>query len=91
MSNLNNGRTAAEIIGFHLGMDINDVKEYRYQPTVYRNPAIYGIDFKHAGKEWAYVCSPARGSIPKGDLYGHFEWEKIGEEFGRAIYGSEGK
>jgi len=68
-------KQAAEIIGFHLGWDINDVKDGVYQPTSYASPRVYvcGND---------YYCSPTSSqSLPKD-----FKWTKVGEHYGRDVY-----
>jgi hypothetical protein len=71
-------KQAAEIIAFHLGQDLAEMKDYRYQPTVWKNPAVYtfGDDY------WA---APASGKMPKA--YCHINtWKCVGEEYGRKIF-----
>ena len=69
-------RTAAEIIGFHFGSDMRDVSEGRYQPSVYRDPAIYVI-----GED--YVAAPADNRPPR-KMPGR--WQEIGEHYGRKVF-----
>jgi hypothetical protein len=66
-------RTAPEIIGFHLGWDMRDVSEGRYQR--YSNPAVYvcGSD---------YYCAPTASQKPNSD----FQWDVVGEYYGRKVY-----
>lgn len=66
-------KTAPEIIATHLGWDMPEVSEGRYQR--YSAPGVYvcGND---------YFCAPtARQSPPKG-----WDWQKVGEHYGRAVY-----
>lgn len=68
-------RTAPEIIGFHLGWDIKDVSEGRYQPTRYSSPSVYVC----ANDYW---CAPSGNQKPpKG-----FQWEKVGTWYERDVY-----
>lgn len=81
-------RSAPEILAFHFGMDIADMRDYRYQPTRYSVPAIYTLDYKHNGKEYSYLAAPSSGKMPKN--YASLEWEQIGQEYGRPIFGATG-
>lgn len=68
-------RTAAELIGFHLGWDMRDVSEGRYQSTRYAAPAIYvcGDD---------YYCAPSGSQVPpKG-----WNWEPVGTYYARTVF-----
>lgn len=69
---------ANELIAFHLGWNITDVSEGRYQPTRYSSPGVYvcGDDY--------YCCPSANQKLPKG-----FHWEKVGEHYGRTVYRAE--
>jgi hypothetical protein len=68
-------RTAAEIIAFHFGWDITDVRDCRYQPTRYTAPAIFTI-----GDD--YYCAPTKGQkLPKG-----WAWTGFSHHYGRDIY-----
>ena len=70
-------RSAAEIIAFHLGWDINEVKEYRYQSTMRPGMAIYAFDED-------YMCCPAANKKP---MYTEeFPWKPLAEWHGRTIY-----
>lgn len=70
-------RTAPEIIGFHLGWDMRDVSEGRYQPSRYCNPAVYV-----ASED--YFCAPTgKQKLPAG-----FAWERVGEYYGRRVFRS---
>ena len=70
-------RTAPEIIGMHLGWDMRDVSEGRYQPTRFNSPGVYvcGND---------YYCAPSGNqSPPAGD---DWVWHQDGEWYGRKVY-----
>ena len=68
-------KTAPEIIGFHLGRDMRDVSEGRYQPTRISSPGVYvcGDD---------YYCAPSGSQKPPKD----FPWKKIATYYGRDVY-----
>ena len=68
-------RTAPEIIGFHLGWDIRDVSEGRYQSTRYATPGVYVC-----GED--YFCSPSGSQKPPAG----FDWAEAGEYYGRKVY-----
>lgn len=70
--------TAAEAIAEHLGWDINEMKDCRYQPTHYP-VAIYTV-----GND--YYCAPAIGKEPPKD----FRWAHVGNhrQTQRKIYRS---
>ena len=70
-------RTAAEIIAFHLGWDMPDVSETRYQPTRLANPAIY-TPFSEG-----YIAAPSN-NLPPTNLKG--DWKVIGEHYGRKVF-----
>lgn len=67
-------RTAAEIIGFHLGWDMRDVSETRYQPGTYNRAALYTIG-DH------YFCAPSDGKRPYG-----WPWELVGTYYDRPVF-----
>ena len=69
-------RTAAEIIGFHLGWDMREVSDSRYQPTRYSSPSIYT-----AGDY--YWAAPSSNAPPK-NMKG--QWSEVAEYYGRKIY-----
>ena len=71
-------KRASEIIAFHYMMDLSEMADYRYQPTRFVNPAIYSLG------PTGYVAAPASGKMPDG--YCDLIWEKVGEEYGRAIF-----
>lgn len=73
-------RTAAEIIAFHLGWDIADVRDDRYQSTRYASPAIYNM-----GQD--YFSAPSNNTAPKADV--GQPWEQVGEYYGRKVYRSK--
>lgn len=75
--------TGAYIIAFHFCSDVRDVTENRYQPTRYVSPAIYTL-----GDD--YYCCPAAGKDPprNRDFTDAWEWEPIGEHYGRTVYRS---
>ena len=69
-------KTAPEIIGFHLGWDIRDVSDGRYQR--YAAPSVYAC-----GGD--YFCCPTAGQkLPKG--ISDKPWEKAGTYYGRDVY-----
>jgi hypothetical protein len=74
--------TAAYIIAFEYGMDLAEMAEYRYQPTLWRNPAVYSF-----GDEF-YYAAPANKKMPEN--YAGMKWEKIAEQYGRPIFRADG-
>jgi hypothetical protein len=77
-------KTAPEIIGFHLGWDIRDVTDGRYQR--YTAPGVY-VCGDH------YYCSPTAQQKPphlgvKGDT--PTAWEKVGTYYNRDVYRTKG-
>lgn len=69
-------KTAPEIIAFHLGWDIREVSEGRYQR--YSSPSVYvcGND---------YFCAPtAKQRLPE-DI-SEKPWLEVGEYYGRKVY-----
>lgn len=79
---------AVEIIAEFLGVDIDEVREMVYQPTVHRSPKVYSWD----DNPWSYYCCPtAKQKLPKmgGDT---MPWEIAGHSWREAhkhrpIYG----
>lgn len=71
-------RTAPEIIGFHLGWDMREVSEGRYQR--YANPAVYVV-----GDD--YYAAPADNRPPRHEV--GKPWQEIAEYYGRKIFRSE--
>lgn len=69
-------RTAPEIIGFHLGWDMRDVSECRYQPTRYTSPGIYTLGPY-------YYAAPSNNKPPK-NFPG--PWKEVGEHYGRKVF-----
>lgn len=67
-------KTAPEIIGFHLGWDIQDVKDGRYQR--HDSPGVYVCAND-------YYCSPTASQKPPS---GFNEWNKVGTYYGRDVY-----
>lgn len=67
---------ANEVIAFHLGWNITDVTEGKYQR--YSSPSVYvcGNDY--------YCCPTEKQKLPKD-----FDWKKVGEHYGRAVYRAE--
>lgn len=76
MNNRPKRRSAAEIIGFHLGWDMREVSECRYQPTRFANPAIYSVGDR-------YFAAPSNNVMPKADVG---EWNYLAEHYGRKIF-----
>ncbi len=72
-------KQAPEIIAFHLGQDIQDIKDGLYQ---YHTPSVYthGDD---------YYCCPRKGQKPPVREFSETEWVLSGEEYGRKIYRME--
>ncbi len=77
-------KTAPEIIGFHLGWDIRDVTEGRYQRYTAPNVYVCGGDY--------FCCPTASQKTPhlgvKGDP--RTEWQKVGTHYGRDVYRTGG-
>lgn len=68
-------KTAPELIAFHLGWNMPDVSEGRYQPTRYASPSVYvcGND---------YYCAPSGSQkTPNG-----WDWNIVGTYYGRDVY-----
>lgn len=77
-------RSGAEIIAFHFGSDISDVRDSIYQPTRYRNPNVYtsGDDY--------FCCPTERQKLPKDpDFEDTFDWQPVGTYYGRTVYRSK--
>lgn len=74
-------KSAAEIIAFHFGSDIADIRDAIYQPTRYR-PSIYTV-YTKAGDYWT---APPAGQKP----HKAFSWEKVATYYGRDVYVSKG-
>jgi len=69
-------KRANEIIAFHLGWDIKEVSDGRYQS--YSSPGVYVC-----GE--SYFASPTTGQkLPKVTESG--EWVKVGTYYGRDVY-----
>jgi hypothetical protein len=68
-------RSAAEIVAFHFGYDIAEMRDQRYQPTRYSSPAIFTV-----GDD--YYCAPTKGQkLPAG-----WNWKAKATYYGRDIY-----
>lgn len=67
--------TAPNVIGTHLGWDIHDVSDGRYQPSRYASPSVYvcGDD---------YYCAPSGSQKPPKD----FPWKIVGTYYNRPVY-----
>jgi hypothetical protein len=77
-------RTAPELIAFHLGWDMRDVSEARYQPSAFANPAVYVI-----GND--YMCAPT-GKLPRDPQSpDRWDWKLVGTYYGRNVYRAETK
>ena len=67
-------KRADEIIAFHLGWDVADMRECRYQPSKYK-VAVYACGD-------SYYCAPSEhNAMPDG-----FAWRIDGEHYGRTVY-----
>jgi hypothetical protein len=75
-------RTAPEIIAYHLGWDIADLHDYRYQSTRYANPSVYAL-------ESGYYTCPQKGKIPTHDMGA--PWRMVGEYYGRKVFRSSAR
>lgn len=73
-------RSGAEIIAFHFSSDIGEVRDMVYQPTRYRNPYVYcwGEDY--------FCCPTERQKLPKHEFEGAWDWQIVGEYYGRKVY-----
>lgn len=69
-------RTAAEIIGFHLGWDMREVSEYRYHPTRLASPSIYAMGD-------GYFAAPSDNKPPR-NMPG--DWREVAEYYGRKVF-----
>jgi len=68
-------KTAPELIAFHLGWDMPDVSDGRYQSTRYTAPGVYVC-----GED--YFCAPSGSQRPpKG-----WAWEVVGTYYGRDVF-----
>lgn len=69
-------KRANEIIAFHLGWDIADVTEGRYQR--YSSPSVYVCG-------GSYFCAPtAKQKPPEG--ISEKGWHKVGTQYGRDVF-----
>jgi hypothetical protein len=75
-------KSAAEIIGFHFGSDIAEIRGSRYQPTRYSAPAIFTV-YTKAGDYW---CCPTEGQ----KLPSEWRWEPVATYYGRTVYVGKG-
>lgn len=66
-------KRADEIIAFHLGWDVADMRECRYQPSKYK-VAVYACGD-------SYYCAPSNETPPKG-----FRWMLDGVHYGRKVF-----
>lgn len=74
----NQKRSGAEIIAFHLGWDISEIRDNRYQPTHYVSMAVYSVG------DDLWMCCPPAGQKPRyGDQW---PWKPLAEYYGRTIY-----
>lgn len=78
MPTTKSGKRANEIIGFHLGWDINDVTDGVYQPTRYSSPRVYVCGD-------SYYCCPNGSKKPPAG----FNWKLDGTHYGRDVYMAE--
>ncbi len=69
---------AAEIIAFHFGSDIADIRDAAYQPTRFTSPRIYTV-YTNAGDYWC--CPSDKQKLPKG-----FQWSPVATYYGRTVY-----
>ena len=73
-------RTAAELIAYHVGWDMAEMSEYRYQSTRFVSPAIYTVaDSYYAAPTAANVSRLRKG-------YAGLKWQCVGQEYGREIW-----
>ena len=70
-------KSPAEAIGFVLGSDVAEVREYRYQPTKYAKIHVYAIG------DWYYCATLPSQNPPDG-----WDWQLINESpyHGRKVY-----
>ena len=74
-------KSAAYVIAFHLGWDMKEVTDNRYQPTRYHAPAVYTC----GDHDW---CCPT-GSQKPPDALG--QWEEVAVYDGRKVYRTSAK
>jgi hypothetical protein len=72
-------RTAPELIGFHLGWDMREVSDGRYQN--YTSPNVYVCGER-------YYCAPTTGQKPHESVAEH-GWQLVGMYYGRNVYRSK--
>jgi hypothetical protein len=64
-------RSEAELVAFHLGCDISDIRDAHYQKT--QKPKLFTVGNY-------YFCAPAKDvKVPKG-------FNAVGEYYGRFVY-----
>lgn len=68
-------KRANEIIGFHLGWDLGEVSDGRYQSTRYSSPGVYVC-----GE--SYFCCPSGNQKPPEG----WDWKKVGAYYGREVF-----
>lgn len=73
-------RSAAELIATHVGWDMAEMSDYRYQSTRWASPAIYALSS-------GYYAAPTPANISKlRKGYAGLNWSPDGECYGRPIY-----
>jgi hypothetical protein len=68
-------KQANEIVAFHLGWDMAEVSDCRYQR--HTAPAVYAIGDHY------FTAPTAKQKLPVD-----WEWERVGEYYGRPVYRS---
>jgi hypothetical protein len=78
-------KSQAEIIGFHLGWDISDVRDSVYQPTRYSSPKIYSCG------PTDYMAATPSGKRPSGATARDFEWTPVASYYDWTVYSGAGR
>lgn len=78
-------RSQAEIVGFHLGWDIGDVRDMVYQPTRYSQPNIYSVG------PTDYMCACKDGQRVRGAAGRDYEWTPVAAYYGWTVYAGKAK
>jgi len=82
-------QSAAGVIANFFWTDLQTVTHHRYQAGHTGGVPVYSLEHtdKATGKVYRYLCCPAVGGKPPKKFGNGREWEVIGIEDGRTIFG----
>lgn len=74
-------RSAAELVAFHFGSDITDIRDAVYQPTRYSGPSVFTV----ADGYWCAV--PDAKSVPKASAaFRDWSWTPVAAYYGWTVF-----